>query len=73
MQMYKQDKERAALLKGVYTDTYTTETKRKRDEVLRRTDVFLSLALLMALILRAYNHYFAVSFNDFALIAHRLY
>ena len=33
----------------------------------------LSLTLFMALVFRADNHYFAVSFVNFAFIAHRLY
>ena len=33
----------------------------------------LTLSLFMALVLGADNHYFAVSFNNFALVAHRFY
>ena len=37
------------------------------------SDIALALPLLMALVLGTDDHYFAVSFDDFALVAHRLY
>ena len=56
----------------MYNDVHDAK-KAQFNEAMRSGFAFLALTLLVALILRANNHYFAVSFDNFAFIAHRLY
>lgn len=62
------------LRRGVYNEVHDPR-KKLRDTAERRIYAFfkLALALLMRLILGTNHHNFAVSFNNFAFIAHRLY